>query len=133
MAMPRISFAFFTLSGLCGLGGMVWGLWMGANEQMATAPAHAHLNLLGWLGLAMMGGFHALARGRVPMPLAWTNFALSASGAIILPIGITRIMLGHVEAAPVAIVGGLLALLGLLTFLACIVAAWIRTERAGTA
>lgn len=131
--MSRISFAFFALSALCGLAGMIWGLWMGANEAMATYPAHAHLNLLGWLGLAMMGGFHALARGRVPPPLARANFALSASGAIVLPIGIALVLLGHVGATPLAIVGGLLALAGLVTFLGCILAAWIAAERAGTA
>ena len=109
---------------------MTWGLWMGANEQMVTYPAHAHLNLLGWLGLAMMGGFHALAAGRVPHALAWANFALSAGGAVVLPVGIALILLGHVGATPLAIFGGLLAIAGLLAFLAVILVAWVKTERA---
>jgi hypothetical protein len=80
--MPAVSKAFFTVGGLCGLVGMVWGAWMGASGNHASFPAHAHLNLLGWVSLAIMGGYYAIVRpdGRLP----WINFALSAGGAILM-------------------------------------------------
>ena len=124
--MPRVSYAFFALAGACGLGGMLWGLWMGASEKMVTYPAHAHLNAVGFLGLSVMGAFHALAGREVPRRLAWTNFWLSGAGAVLLPAGITAIMLGHREAVPLGIVGGLLAIGGMLAFLAAIIAGWRR-------
>jgi len=35
--------------------GMLLGLYMGATEQMQYIPVHAHLNLLGWVTLALAG------------------------------------------------------------------------------
>ena len=128
--MPRISYAFFTLAALCGTTGMVWGIWMGSSEQMASYPGHAHLNALGWLGLSVMGAFYALAAGSAPRRLAWANFTFSALGATTLPLGIALILTGHRDAVPLAIVGGLLALIGMLLFLAAILTAWRRSEHA---
>jgi hypothetical protein len=122
--MPRVSYAFFFTSAVCGLFGMVWGLWMGASQDHATFPAHAHLNLLGWLGLAMMGTFHALQGGARPR-LAWINFALSSAGALLMPAGIALIVKGRPGAEPLAILGGVLALAGAATFLVAVVRGWI--------
>ena len=127
--MPRISYAFFSLAGACGLCGMIWGVWMGASERMATYPAHAHLNAVGFLGLSAMGAFHALAGGEVPPGLAWANFWLSALGAIMLPVGIALILGGHPGAVPIGIAGGLLSLTGMACFLAAILAGWSRSAR----
>jgi hypothetical protein len=35
--------------------GMVLGIRMGATENFAMAPVHAHINLLGWVGMAVSG------------------------------------------------------------------------------
>ena len=80
--MPAVSKAFFTVGALCGLIGMVWGALMGASGDHSLYPAHAHLNLLGWVTLAIMGGYYALVGGGGR--LAWLNFWLSAAGAIIM-------------------------------------------------
>jgi hypothetical protein len=80
--MPQVSKAFFVTGALCGLVGMVWGAWMGASQDHSLFPAHAHLNLLGWVTLAIMGGFYALrgSGGR----LAWINYGLSTAGVVIM-------------------------------------------------
>lgn len=127
--MPRVSYAFYTLAALCGTIGMVWGIWMGASEEMGTYPGHAHLNAIGFLGLSAMGTFHALAAGQVPRWLAWLNFALSATGATVLPVGIALVLAGHRGAVPLAIVGGMIALAGMASFLAAILVAWSRAAR----
>ena len=124
--MPRVAYAFFALAASCGLTGMLWGLWMGASEKMTTYPAHAHLNAVGFLGLSAMGAFHATAGRSVSSALAWTNFWLSGLGAVLLPAGIAAIMLGHREAVPLGIVGGLLAIAGMIAFLAAILGGWRR-------
>jgi len=46
--MSRLSLAFFATAALCVLAGMVWGIQMGVSGNMTEAPAHAHLNLVGW-------------------------------------------------------------------------------------
>lgn len=128
--MPRISYAFFSLAALCGLVGMLWGIHMGMSEDFSTAPAHAHLNLAGWASLAIMGGFYALDRA-APRKLGWVNFAFSAIGALVLPLGIFLITSGHPDkGGPVAAIGGSAAFLGMLTFAVVVFGGWGRTGRA---
>jgi hypothetical protein len=123
--MPRISHAFFLLAAACGLVGMCWGMYMGATQDMATHPAHAHLNLVGWVSLALMGTYYALKPAPV-RALAWPNFWLSAAGAIVLPLGIAKIMLGRHDGELYAIIGGTLAMLGMALFLAQVAAGALR-------
>jgi predicted membrane channel-forming protein YqfA (hemolysin III family) len=114
--MPRISVAFLTVAALCGLTGMVWGSVMGSHQDFTTAPAHAHLNLLGWVSLAIMGLFYALpgAQGR---RLAWLNLVLSAAGAIVFAACLAFYLLGRTQFLPGVFVGASLAILGMLCFL----------------
>ena len=41
------------IAGVYLLVGMVMGIVMGATENFALRPVHAHVNLLGWVGLAL--------------------------------------------------------------------------------
>ena len=82
--MPRVSAAFFALGVTCVLVGMVGGMWMGATHDFVAAPAHAHLNLLGWVTMGLFGAFYSLTRETFSPKLAWANFALSALGVIVL-------------------------------------------------
>ena len=54
---------------------------MGATEDFTLAPAHAHLNLIGWVTMALYGTFYALAP-RAPQKLALT-FWLNNVGIVV--------------------------------------------------
>jgi hypothetical protein len=82
--MPRVSAAFFVTGGLFVLVGMFAGMYMGANEDFRLAPAHAHLNLLGWVTMALYGGFYAFTAKTMSKRLAWTNYALSTAGVLVM-------------------------------------------------
>ncbi len=128
--MPRVFYAFFTLAVLYGIAGMALGLFMGGSEDFTLRPAHAHINLVGWLSLAVMGAFYGIDRG-APARLAWINFGFSVLGAVILPIGIGLIVTGHEQIGGLmALIGGVIALLGLATFLIVVLGGW---KRAGPA
>ena len=55
--------------------GMIWGIVMAASGDHAAMPAHAHLNLLGWVSLFLFGIFYhlhpALDRSRAAMVQVW--------------------------------------------------------------
>ena len=74
--MPRVSLWFFAVAPIYVLVGMGFGIWMGAAQNFALAPAHAHLNLIGWVTMALYGTFYAVAR-EAPAKLAWTTFWLN--------------------------------------------------------
>ena len=79
--MPPISKAFIATGVLCVLAGMVWGVQMAMSGNHGMMPAHAHLNLLGFVTLTLMGLFYWQRGGGM---LAWINYALSAAGVIIM-------------------------------------------------
>jgi len=126
--MPRISRAFFTLAVLCGLTGMLLGMHMGATQDFTMHPVHAHINLVGWASLALMGGYYALDRAAVGR-IAWIYFVFSGLGAIILPAGIFLVASGHGgQGETAAMVGGMLALIGMASFLVSVLGGWRRNE-----
>jgi len=74
--MPRVSLWFFAVAPVYVLVGMGFGIFMGITQDFSLAPAHAHLNLLGWVTMALYGTFYALAR-EASTKLAWTTFWLN--------------------------------------------------------
>jgi hypothetical protein len=81
--MPRISLWFFAVAPIYVLIGMGFGIFMGASQDFTLAPAHAHLNLIGWVTMALYGTFYALAR-EASVKLAWTVFWLNNAAASIM-------------------------------------------------
>jgi hypothetical protein len=118
--MPRVSAAFFVVGALLLLSGMILGEYMGANENFTLAPLHAHINLLGWVTLALYGTFYTLTKDTYSPKLAWTNFVLSSVG-ILAMIPVLALLLTAPDGAktygPLAGAAGGIALLGLLVFL----------------
>jgi hypothetical protein len=115
--MPRVSAAFFAMGVIYVLCGMVWGMEMGATEDLAMAPAHAHLNLLGWVTMALYGTFYALTRATLSVKLAWANFIASALGVVILiPTLALYLRAAEAKYIPVMMVGEILTVLGMLIF-----------------
>ena len=122
--MPRVSLAFFTVGALCGLVGMLWGMQMGAAQDFTMHPAHAHLNLLGWVTLSIMGGFYVLAGSLASTRLAWINFALSAAGVIIVIPMLAQLLGGNTSLGPMMIVPEVLIVGGMLAFIVNVLKVW---------
>ncbi len=58
--MKGIGLLFFASGAAYGMGGMVLGLWMGGHQDFTLAPVHAHLNLVGFVTMCLMGVFYHL-------------------------------------------------------------------------
>jgi hypothetical protein len=54
----RIACFCFILAALAGVTGMLLGLYMGPSEDHSLTPAHAHLNLMGWVTMTLYGLYH---------------------------------------------------------------------------
>lgn len=120
--MGKLPLAFFSAAALCALGGMIWGAIMGSSEDFTLMPAHAHLNLVGWTTLALMGGFYQLSgrEGR----FGWLNFGLSAAGVVVMIPSLAMYLGGDKGAHAGVIAGSVLAILGMLTFLGVVLSGW---------
>lgn len=116
--MPRVSAAFFVTGGLFVLIGMFGGMWMGMNEDFRLMPVHAHLNLVGWVTMALYGGFYALTAKTYSKRLAWTNYALSTLGVIVMiPLLAVFLLTQNKALAPFMGLGELITAASLITFL----------------
>lgn len=120
--MHRLPLAFFTAAALLGLGGMLLGTVMGASGDFTQAPVHAHINLIGWASLAIMGTFYALAGGGGR--LGWLNFGLMIAGiTILLPALAISLANGHAPNIGLMI-GPFVLLAGMLAFIASVLSRW---------
>lgn len=112
--MRSIDRAFFTLAVLMGLAGMLLGIQMGMAHDFQLVPVHAHINLVGWVSLALFGIGYRLGFAKSGA-LAVVHFWIAAAGAILLPLGIYLATTRQQEA--VVIIGSLLTVASMLLFL----------------
>ena len=116
--MPRVAAAFFASAVVFVIAGMLLGEYMGANNDFLYAPVHAHINLLGWVTLALCGTFYTLTRDTYSLRLAWTTFSLVTTG-VLLMIPTLAMLLKTGDSAtwgPLAGLTGGITMLGMLTF-----------------
>ena len=96
--------------------GMIWGIVMAASGDHAAMPAHAHLNLLGWVSLFLFGIFYhlhpAIDASRAAIVQVWT-WILST---VVMTVGVALVHTGHQVGDPIAAVGSLLVLASMLHF-----------------
>ena len=125
--MPRVSYAFFLSAVVYGICGMGLGIFMGASQDHTLMPVHAHINLLGWVSLAIMGAFYALAGDKRPPRLAWVNFALSNIGLLLVgPLLAVLLLKNDLRVIPFMSAGEIALVLGMVVFGVAV----IRTARA---
>jgi len=116
--MPRVSAAFFVTGALFVLVGMGLGGFMGAHEDFRLTPVHAHINLVGWVTMALYGTFYALTAKTMSKRLAWTNYVLGTIAVLVMTPSLAAYLLTQNKAYLGAVIGGeTLAMLGMITFL----------------
>lgn len=96
--------------------GMIWGIVMAISDNHAAMPAHAHLNLLGWVSLFLFGIYYRLhplldaTRSAVVQVWIWIV------STVVLAIGVGLVHTGHASGDPIAAVGSFAVLLDMLLF-----------------
>jgi hypothetical protein len=89
------------------LAGMLWGLQMAISDDHSAFPAHAHLNLLGFVALFLFGIFYRLnpmiEANRLALPHVWIWIV----STVVMAIGVGLAHTGHPAGDPIAAVGSL--------------------------
>ena len=112
-----ISIRFLLAAALYGLISMVMGMVMGAKQDFALTPVHAHLNLLGWIALTLYGIVYKIYPAMGESKLAPAQFYVANVGILLLIPSLAAFVLGNSGALPVLIVGELLTVSALAIFL----------------
>lgn len=98
------------------LAGMIWGIIMAMSNDHSAMPAHAHLNLLGWVSLFLFGIFYHLHPALDGNRAALAQVGLWIVGTIILTIGVGLVHSGHDIGDPVAAIGSVIVFAAMLLF-----------------
>lgn len=130
--MTRISDRFLQLGVLAALVGMTMGVVMGGKQDFTLAPAHAHLNLLGWASMMIYGLFYRAFPNAGRGWLAASQFWLALSGLIVLIPSLAFFLLGNKQAMAGVAVGSVLTLVSMACFAAIVFGATRHKTEAAT-
>lgn len=92
------------------IAGMGWGLQMAISGNHAAFPAHAHLNLLGWVSLFLFGIFYQLHPALDQTGTARVQVWIWIAGTVVLAVGVGLVHTGHPGAEPIAAIGSFIVL-----------------------
>jgi heme/copper-type cytochrome/quinol oxidase subunit 1 len=119
--MKGIDALFLRIAVLYVIAGMALGIFMALSEDHTMMPAHAHMNLLGWVSMALYAAIYRIWPETAQSPLARWHFWLANIGTLTGVVGIAGIMAGYPESfGPVAGIGAIVALASMLLFAAIV-------------
>jgi hypothetical protein len=102
--MPQISNWFFRLAVLYLVAGIALGLFMAASHDHSMFPAHAHLNLLGWVTMSIFAVFYRLWPAAAASKLAKVHFWIYVPAHFVQMVTLFMLMRGN-EAIEPAVAG----------------------------
>jgi len=108
--------AWFRLAALYFAAGVTLGSVMGASGDHSLMAVHAHLNLLGWVSLFLFGIYYRLNPALDTSRAALMQVSIWCVGTIVMAIGVGLVHTGHEAGDPLAAVGSLIILAGMLIF-----------------
>ncbi len=112
--MKNTASLFFGVGALFALTGMVWGIVMAASNDHGMAPAHGHLNLVGFVAMSIFGTFYALSPKAAASRLALAHFVLTVAAVAVMVPGIAIALNNGGEV--IAKAGSVLAVLSMAVF-----------------
>ena len=97
--------------------GVSLGIHMGKSHEFLLAPVHAHINLLGWATMALMGILHHLFPAQLANKLAQAQFWLHQVGTPILLVSLAMMLTGNAAMEPVVGIASIAVGASVLVFL----------------
>ena len=121
--MKKLPFYFMALAVVYVLVGMSYGIYMSDKGDFTTAPAHGHLNLLGFVLSSIFAFYYHLVPSAQDRA-GWVHFGLHQIAVILLFPGIIMATTGAGEG--LANVASMLAIIAMLAF------AWVLYKNRAT-
>jgi hypothetical protein len=102
------------IAGLYLIAGILLGIVMAASQDHSQMPLHAHLNLLGWVTLGMVGIWYRVQPEAALTRLAKAHFWLHNLALPVLAVGLFVLLRGHPQVEPVLAVASITIGIGVL-------------------
>ena len=96
--------------------GATMGIVMGIKHQFSLAPVHAHINLLGWASLAIMGVIYKFYPAAAETRLARIHFWMHNIALPVFMVGLGFGLSGHEEFMILVNIGATAVFVAILMF-----------------
>ncbi|MDT8990518.1 hypothetical protein RQP54_06520 [Curvibacter sp. APW13] len=97
--------------------GVALGMHMGKSHDFLLAPVHAHINLLGWATMALMGLLHCQFSAQLGNRLAQVQFWLHQLFTPVMLVALALMLLGNTAIEPVVGISSTIVGVSVLLFL----------------
>ena len=114
--MQNISGWFFRIAVLYLLAGVTLGIGMAASHNHGMMPVHAHLNLLGWVSMALFGTFYRLWPTAAGSRLARVHFWSFVPAHFVQMVTLALLYTGMASIEPVVAIASVFVVLAVMCF-----------------
>ena len=114
--MPRIAKLYFRTAIIFLIIGISIGLSMAISQDHSAIGAHAHANLLGWVTMAIFGGYHALNPAKAERRIAMIQYGIYTAGVALMVPALYLMLTGYPQMEPVVAIASLITFAGVLLF-----------------
>lgn len=114
--MPRIANLYFKTAIIFLIVGIGMGLNMAISQDHSVIGAHAHCNLLGWVTMALFGGYHALNPRKAERRIAMIQYCVYTAGVTLMVPSLYLMLLGNMAMEPVVAIASIITFIGVLMF-----------------
>ena len=114
--MPKVSDLFFRTAIVWLILGISAGLQMAISGDHGAFPAHAHINLLGWVTSAIFGGYYALNPAKAARKIAMIHYGLYNLGLVVMLPALYLMLQGNSALEPIVAAGSLIVAAAVLIF-----------------
>ncbi len=112
-----IATRFILTAALFGTIGFIMGISMGMSRDFSMTPVHGHLNLIGWLSMAVFGIVYKLYPPMAADSLAKIHYWLVTVGVVVMMVSLALLIKGVASIALILVLGEVMVVLSMLLFL----------------
>jgi cbb3-type cytochrome oxidase subunit 1 len=114
--MPMLSIWYFRTAILFLIAGICLGLYMSITHEFAATGAHAHINLLGWVTMAIFGIYYALNPVQATSRIARLQYFVYTLGILVMAPSLFLFLTGNTAMEPLVAISSLVTFSGVLLF-----------------
>jgi cbb3-type cytochrome oxidase subunit 1 len=111
-----LSIWYFRTAILFLIAGICLGLYMSITHEFAATGAHAHINLLGWVTMAIFGIYYALNPGQAASRIARLQYFIYTLGILVMAPSLFLMLSGNPAMEPLVAISSLVTFSGVLLF-----------------
>ena len=118
--MPALAHLYFKTAIVFLIVGISAGLHMSISGDHSVTGAHAHINLLGWVTMALFGTYFAFEPEKARSRLARLQYGVYTVGAVVMMPSLYFMLKGNPGLEPLVAISSIVVFAGVLLFAAVI-------------